>query len=664
MNDTILLQQSDKEFANLVNLALKACRDGQLLELATSPLAQSSLVTVCFLSDEPVTLDGRGRALMAVLYWAVERLRPAGEAHWTAHPWRLYLLLFHFYLRGMRVSELAEQMAVVEQTLYDTRPTAFNAVAGVLRQELSTPQDAEGRKQQYIALRYTSLSQAEQVILRCAAIFRHPIDVGLLEEMLRRSEPALTLESSFNLNRLIDNHLLISNDEHSVVMAHPEIRIYLLGLLTPTQRRAWHETAARGASDKGDYLDAAVHYRQAGMLRSAAELLVNHHREIVDTMQGEELRSMLAEFRQAELSEAIWVQMKIIAGGLAEMMQDVDTAVAEYGKALNARDLESKALAYYRRARVLESKNLDEALAHYQYCIQLLEANDKLPTLLVKAYIDQAWIYIQERPDPDQAQRLLVRAGKLVAGSDRESWSQLKNAWGDWYYHQERLKEAVECHQQGWLAANEIQNLELMLNSAHNLGTVYTELGEFARALDYLRQAQQLALQSGNRKMEAMCNKSLGACYFWMKDYAQAIGGYALAREVYIEMGNRNRQASACYDLAEAYAAQGDVAAGRKYFLEGLGVARELGLERYQRSFAELAQSYVELLPLEISLSNRQQRILEYTRMNGEIKSEQCAQLVEVSKEQAIRELNDLIDKGQMLRQGRARKTSYVILAK
>jgi tetratricopeptide (TPR) repeat protein len=472
------------------------------------------------------------------------------------------------------------------------------------------------------------------------------------------------MEAAFNLNRLIDNHLLISNDEHSVVMAHPEIRVYLLGLLTPTQRRAWHETAARSASDKGDYLDAAVHYRQAGMLRSAAELLVDHHREIVDTMQGEELRSMLAEFRLAEVSEATWVQIKIIAGELAEMMQDVDTAIAEYGKALKANNLESKALAYYRRARVLESKNLDEALAHYAYCIQLLEASEKLPTLLAKAYIDQAWIYIQERPDLDQAQRLLELAGKLVEQGDRESWSQLQNAWGDWYFHQNRMKEAVERHQQGWLAANEIQNLDLMLNSAHNLGTVYTEMAEYGRALEYLHQAHQLAVQSGNRKMEAMSIKSLGACYFWMKDYIQAIECYAQAREIYVEMGNRNRQASACYDLAEAYAALGDVSVGRSYFQEGLDLAHELGLVRYERAFAELGGSFNEVLPPEINLSSRQERILEYVRTRGGIKSEQCAELIGISKEQAIRCLNALIEKGILSRQGRARNTSYVIVAK
>jgi tetratricopeptide (TPR) repeat protein len=353
------------------------------------------------------------------------------------------------------------------------------------------------------------------------------------------------------------------------------------------------------------------------------------------------------------------VQIKIIAGELAEMMQDVDTAIAEYGKALKAHDLESKALAYYRRARVLESKNLDEALAHYQYCIQLLEASGELPTLLAKAYIDQAWIYIQERPDLDQAQRLLELAGKLVGQGDRESWSQLQNAWGDWFFHQNRMKEAVERHQQGWLAANEIQNLGLLLNSAHNLGTVYTEMAEYVQALEYLRQAHQLAVQSGNRKMEAMCTKSLGACYFWMKDYSQAIGCYARAREIYIEMGNRNRQASACYDLAEAYAALGDVAVGRSYFQEGLGLARELGLVRYQRAFEELASSFNEVLPPEAHLSARQEHILEYVRSRGVIKSEECAELLGISKEQAIRCLNALIEKGILTRQGQARNTSY-----
>jgi tetratricopeptide (TPR) repeat protein len=149
-----------------------------------------------------------------------------------------------------------------------------------------------------------------------------------------------------------------------------------------------------------------------------------------------------------------------------------------------------------------------------------------------------------------------------------------------------------------------------------------------------------------------------------MKNYAQAIENYGMAREIYLEMGNRNRQASACYDLAEAYAALGEIAAGQIYFQEGLNLARELGLVRYQQSFDELAPSFAEAPPVEINLSRRQQRILEWITTKGEIKSDECAELIEVSKEQAIRDLNVLIDKGLLSRTGRARKTSYVIRSK
>jgi tetratricopeptide (TPR) repeat protein len=378
-------------------------------------------------------------------------------------------------------------------------------------------------------------------------------------------------------------------------------------------------------------------------------------------MQREELRAMLNEFRQTEVSEAAWIQIKIIVGSLAEMMQDVETAIAEYGKALSARDIDTKAQAYYRRARVFELKNLDEAIAHYQYCIQLLESSGKQPTLLAKANIDQAWIYIQERPDLPQARALLERAGQLVEKTDRETWSQLHNAWGDWHFHQGNLKEALEHHQQGWLAANEIQNLDLMLNSAHNLGATYTDLGDYPHALSYLQQALLLAVQSGNRKMEAMANKSLGGCYFWMKDYLKAINYYRAARDIYVEMGNRNRQASACYDLAEAQAALGNLLQARDFYKEGTDIAQELGLERYQNSFTELKTRYPGLIPVVTEMSDRQRLILDYVRENGEIKSDSCARLIQVSKEQSIRDLNDLVNKGLLARQGKARQTCYVL---
>ena len=104
MNDTILLAQPPAYVEEQIGAALKALRDGDLLALGASPLAYTSLVTDCVLTGEPITTDRRGWILRAVLVWAIERLRPAGEASWVKPAWRFYNILSHFYLEGARAS--------------------------------------------------------------------------------------------------------------------------------------------------------------------------------------------------------------------------------------------------------------------------------------------------------------------------------------------------------------------------------------------------------------------------------------------------------------------------------------------------------------------------------------------------------------------------------
>ena len=117
MNDTILLGQPLEHFEAQLSTVLKSLREGDLLSLGASPLAYTSLVEEGFLTGEPMTADGRGRILRALLRWGIERLRPEGEPSWGKALWRHYNILYHFYLEGTRASTLAEAMAVAERFL-------------------------------------------------------------------------------------------------------------------------------------------------------------------------------------------------------------------------------------------------------------------------------------------------------------------------------------------------------------------------------------------------------------------------------------------------------------------------------------------------------------------------------------------------------------------
>jgi hypothetical protein len=147
-DDATLLAHSPAEWQRWVRAALEAYREGDGPRLAQSPLAESALVEECFLAGEPRTLATRERALAAVLAWGVEKLRPPDEK--KKRGWRVYNLLYYFYLQGMRMADLAEQLDVMEPTIYEVRPAACIALTTVLRHEAEYPQDSAGRKGHYL----------------------------------------------------------------------------------------------------------------------------------------------------------------------------------------------------------------------------------------------------------------------------------------------------------------------------------------------------------------------------------------------------------------------------------------------------------------------------------------------------------------------------------
>ncbi len=659
MADLTLLAMPKAEFNDWVGEACKLYREGDLLALSQLPLAHSSLVEPCFLKGESISGGVRGQALQAVLHWAVDKLRPAGLPSWTASRWRHYNILFYFYLNEMRIAELADNMAIAEQTFYQLRPRAIAALGGVLREELVAPQHTTELKNYALADRYASHPPAEQLILRLATIFQQPIAANLL---YRLSAEAKIEPVQPHLQHLLNANLLVANEQGTEFLATPEIRPYLLTLLSPAERHTWHGAAGEYYETQRDYLEAARHFRLAMTYSTAANVLIQHYREIIDALNIEELRQLLVEFRAAELADSnLWAELKIVDGQVAIYLEDVDTALARYGEALSAPDRRIKALAYCHRAEAFKLKNIDEALAHYHYGIKLLEELNTADPLLVKTLIELAWIFIQDRQDFPKAAATLQRAEELINLHDRGAWSDLHKAWGELCYRQAKLSEAIDHLLQSWLAANEVQDVDRMIKTAHNLGQFYVEAKQYEHGLNYLAQSQQLATQAGNRTAEAACHKGMGGCYFWQAQYERAIEHYQTAYTIFQQTGNLVWQASTCYDLAEVHAKIGETHTAKVHFEEGVTLAKSLGYEELLQSFDELAHQHGELKPPTIELNERQNQALEFIKAKGKITNRDYRQLTGISQKQAVRDLHDLVDKGILSEIGSGRATGYVI---
>jgi tetratricopeptide (TPR) repeat protein len=342
---------------------------------------------------------------------------------------------------------------------------------------------------------------------------------------------------------------------------------------------------------------------------------------------------------------------------------------------LAAPDLQTKALAYYRRAKAFEQTNSDESLAHYARAVQLLEtttttltAAERL-TLLGNIYIDRAWLQMQVRADLARAETDLLRARTLLDSApalrDQPVWCDLYNALGEFYHRTGKPALAEEHSWQAWLAANEVRDLERMSKTAHNLGLVYMDnLRQYDRALEYLRKSEELSRRTGNRQMEALSAMSIGACHYWLGDLRAAITYYEAAAAIFAESGNRALLARTHFGLAEAYADLTEQGAAHRHHQEGVAIANELGDQGALQDFAALAQQHsylAALAPTSEALSTRQQKALSYVRQHGQITNREYQTLTGVAQKQSVRDLNELVAAQLLQRQGNGRATCYVL---
>ncbi len=633
--------------------AYKLCREGRVLELSTLPLAYSPLVESCFLQDVPTNPDVRGGTLQSVLRWAALRLRPGGQQSWIAYQWRQYNTVIHFYFERMRVAELAERMAIAEQTLYQIRASAMEALARILLAELETPHDLAGRKHIAISDRYALYSAEQQLILRLLAAFQQAMPAKLLHKLAEQNGIA---DIQTHIHQIVATNWVVSNERGSELLLHPDVSEYLLTRLTPQERSSWHEQIGDYFVTRENYFQAASHYHSAELEQQAAQIFIDHYNAIVNDLQVDEMLKIIADLHPSDMDKRTWSRLKVVAGDGAHLLEDVDTALAEYQKALSAPDVRDKALAYYRRAKVLTLRNTDEALAHYAYGIQLLEADPTANPLLVRVYIDRAILLLEERNNTVQAKSDLQNAERIIAPDVRGDWSDLHSAWFRLNLQEQNWDSAIVHGQQAWLAANELGDVLRLMRCAHNLGMAYARLGRFDEGRTYLERSLELAQELGNRHMAAMNSKTIGGGLFMQGDYALARERYHAAYDIFAELGNQNWQAHTCFDLAEVYAELGDPASMQRYFDEGVALADAAGDVSLVKAFEEFGRTYETHFS---DLSPRQIACINYVKTHGKITNKQYQEINEVSPRQSLRDLQEMETSGLLVKAGKGRATHY-----
>ncbi|MGB1249128.1 MAG: tetratricopeptide repeat protein [Candidatus Promineifilaceae bacterium] len=605
-------------------------------------LASNVLVEAYWLTDDVQTAESRGYAVEALLYWVAMRLRGQGKHSWVESNWRLYNIVYHYYLQGGKVADLIKRIGIGEAAFYKSVKRAVDVTAELLAREVIEQGDFFGRKQAAITRRYNRLDPELQSILNQLAVLRTPTPLELFD-----GQHLQTLHQ-YNLVHLTER-----------VSIHPEIQEITVDQIKPVTRIELHRAAAQSYAADHAYLEASYHYRLANEVEQAIDLLTNYQEQIFVEETIEQLQIECWALQGASVSAEKKAQLQLVIGRVALWLENGQSAEKAFRQAIGSSERLTQATAYYYLGKTLQTNRVDAALQHFSRAIQLLEAYAH--PILVRVYIDRAWIFLRERVALISAEASLTQAQICIKQipHDPALDSDLHSAWARFYELKGETSAATTHAWRAWQLAHEAINPRGIMNTAHNLGVLYCNQQQATQAISYLTECLEQARKTNNGYFIGSSLMHLGGCHYLLSSYAQASQLYQQAYDYFSMSGVGYGHVACCHNLAELFIETGEVTPARQFYAEGIALLRSLNMDSHLQEFEALGARFVEL---SAELTPHEQKVINHTRRHNKITNKTACALLPITERQVLRILRDLCKKGFLQRQGKGRATHYILV--
>lgn len=331
--------------------------------------------------------------------------------------------------------------------------------------------------------------------------------------------------------------------------------------LDSSQQPAWHRRQAGRAAMRRDIGAALWHHWAAAdargfihALRAGALQAANHP----------ETDALVERLAAAALAPRERVDLELARASLARTRGQTDRTLAASEAALQAAvaadDKLLMGIAYGALGAFHEARDADRAFACYEDSAQCLRQADPQQSDrgAIEAYLTTlarlAWLYLQ-RNDP-RAKTVLQRA-QAIAGEIEvpdEIAGMLAQSWGELARRSGQLGEALQHKQRALNLFERLGDRRSVLATWLNLSSIYAELRQFERAIEYAQRVLEVAArQDVEPQIVAATHVNLGATYYLQGRLDQAIEQYRHALRTSVASGLRLEATRAHFNLAEAH---------------------------------------------------------------------------------------------------------------
>ncbi|MEW6772863.1 MAG: tetratricopeptide repeat protein [Bacteroidota bacterium] len=188
------------------------------------------------------------------------------------------------------------------------------------------------------------------------------------------------------------------------------------------------------------------------------------------------------------------------------------------------------------------------------------------------------------------------------------------------YYNQGNYAKAMDYYFNALEINEQIENKQGQAANLGNIGIVYKEQSNDSKALEYYFKALKIDEYLGNKNGVARHLGNIGNVYLDHGNYAKALDYYFKALKINEEIGNKQGQAINLGNIGTVYNEQSDYAKALEYYFKALkineelgnknGVARHLGnigtVCNEQGNYAKALEYYFKALKIYEEIGNKQ----------------------------------------------------------
>ncbi len=145
------------------------------------------------------------------------------------------------------------------------------------------------------------------------------------------------------------------------------------------------------------------------------------------------------------------------------------------------------------------------------------------------------------------------------------------------YENQGDVAKALECYQKALGIEKEVGNMQGMANGIHHIGTIYKTQGDVAKALECYHKSLRIREEIGDKKGIAVSQHDIGIIYKGQGDATKALEYLQKCLKTMEEAGNKASIASSLNNIGLIYDDLGDANKSLEYFQKSLKINQEIG---------------------------------------------------------------------------------------